>query len=85
MAFGDAIKKAIDLNTKAPNGDTPKLEIVRRKYSDIQSVGDLAELYLTNKPKKIKTIHILERLYKKKIKTLFRAHDTWQSSPIRYL
>jgi len=68
MSFGDAIKKAIDLKSQALNGDNPKLDIVRRKYTDIQSVDDLAELYLTNKAKKIKTIHILERLYRKEIK-----------------
>ena len=68
MSFGNAIKKAIDLKSQALNGDNPKLYIVRRKYSDIQSVDDLAELYLTNKAKKIKTIHILERLYEKEIK-----------------
>jgi integrase len=68
MTFGDAIKRAIDLKTQALNGDNPKLDIVRRKFNDIQSVDDLAELYLTNKAKKIKTIHILERLYRKEIK-----------------
>jgi len=68
MSFGDAIKKAIDLKAQALNGDNPKLDIVRRKYTDIQSVDDLADLYLTNKAKKIKTVHILERLYKKEIK-----------------
>lgn len=68
MVYGRAIKEAIDLKAKALNGDNPKLDIVRRKYSDIDSVDALAELYLTNKAKKIKTIHILERLYHKEIK-----------------
>jgi len=68
MAYGCAVNEAIELKAKSLNGDNPKLDIVRRKYSDIQSVDDLAELYLTNKAKKIKTIHILERLYRKEIK-----------------
>ncbi len=68
MTYGLAIKKAIDLKAQALNGDNPKLDIVRRKFSDIQLVDDLADLYLTNKAKKIKTAHILERLYKKEIK-----------------
>jgi len=68
MTFGEAIKKAIDLKTQALNGDNPKLDIVRRKYHDIQTVDDLAELYFTNKAKKIKTVHILERLYRKEVK-----------------
>lgn len=68
MEYGSAIKEAIDLKAKALNGDNPKLDIARRKFSDIQSVDDLAELYLKNKAKKIKTIQILERLYKKEIK-----------------
>ena len=68
MTYGLAIKKAIDLKAQALNGDNPKLDIVRRKFSDIQLVDDLADLYLTNKAKKIKTVHILERLYTKEIK-----------------
>ena len=46
MTFGDAIKKAIALKSQAFNGDYLKLGIFRRKYSDIQSVDELAELYM---------------------------------------
>lgn len=68
LNYGKAIKKAIDLKTQALNGNNPKLDAIRRKYNDIKSVDDLAKLYLVNKSKKIKTTHILERLYRKEIK-----------------
>ena len=67
MDIGTAIKKAIDLKSQALNGDNPKLDIVRKKYHEIQTVEHLAQLYLINKAKKIKTIHILQRLYRKEI------------------
>ena len=67
MDIGTAIKKAIDLKSQALNGDNPKLDIVRRKYYEIQTVEHLAQLYLINKAKKIQTIHILQRLYRKEI------------------
>jgi integrase len=67
MTLGTAIKKAIDLKAQALNGDNPKLDLVRKKYYEIETVEHLAQLYLTNKANKIKTIHILQRLYTKEV------------------
>ncbi len=67
MDIGTAIKKSIDLKAQALNGDNPKLDLVRRKYHEIETVENLAQLYLTNKATKIQTVHILQRLYMKEI------------------
>lgn len=67
MTFGEAIKRAIDLKAQALNGDNPKLDTLRRKYYEIETVDQLAQLYLINKANKIQTIHILERLYKNEV------------------
>lgn len=68
MAMGDAITLAIEHKNQCLNGDNPKFDASRQKFNDIKSVDNLAELYLTNKAKKIKTVDILERMYEKDIK-----------------
>lgn len=68
MAMGDAITLAIKHKNQCLNGDNPKFDASRQKFNDIQSVDNFAELYLTNKAKKIKTVDILERMYEKDIK-----------------
>ena len=68
LTFGGAVKKAIDLKAQALNGDNPKLDVTKQKLKEIQTVDDLADLYIANKAQKIKTVAILERIYRKDIK-----------------
>jgi len=68
MNFDNAIKKAIDYNAMVANGDNPKLDQSRKKFHDIKSVDDLANLYIEQKTQKIKSINIPIRLYKNEIK-----------------
>jgi hypothetical protein len=42
--------------------------LIRRKFNEIKTVDYLAELYLENKAKKLKTVHILLHMYRKEIK-----------------
>ena len=67
MDVSNAIKTAIDLKNKSLNGDNPKLDLRRKKFYEIETVEDLATLYLLNKKDKIRTVHILERLYFKEV------------------
>ena len=67
MTISSAIKASIDLKNQNLNGDNPKLDLRRKKFYEIETVEDLAKLYLTNKKEKIKTTHILERLYIKEV------------------
>lgn len=68
LTYGNAIKKAIDLKSQALNGDNPKLDVIKQKLNEVQTVDDLADLYIANKTTKIKTVTILERIYRKEIK-----------------
>ena len=68
MDFDTAMKKAIDYNAMVRNGDNPKLDKVRKKYHDIETVNDLADLYIEQKRKHIKTIYPLERIYGNEIR-----------------
>ncbi|MAB92905.1 MAG: hypothetical protein CL593_06085 [Alteromonas sp.] len=67
MDVSNAIKTAIDLKNKSLNGDNPKLDLRRKKFYETETVEDLATLYLLNKKDKIRTVHILERLYFKEV------------------
>lgn len=68
MCYDKAMKQAIDYNAMVLNGDNPKLDKLRKKYHDIETVNDLADLYIEQKRKHIKTIYPLIRIYNKDIK-----------------
>ena len=68
MSYASAIQLTLNYQAMVANGDNPKLESTRKKYNHIQTVDDLATMYLARKADKIKTVHILERIYNKDIK-----------------
>ncbi len=67
MDYDKAMKQAIDYNAMVLNGDNPKLDKLRKKYHDIETVNDLADLFIEQKRKHIKTIYPLIRIYEKDI------------------
>jgi len=67
MDYDKAMKQAIDYNAMVLNGDNPKLDKARKKYHDIETVNDLADLFIEQKRKHIKTIYPLTRIYSNEI------------------
>ncbi len=67
MDYDKAMKQTIDYNAMVLNGDNPKLDKARKKYHDIETVNDLADLFIEQKRKHIKTIYPLTRVYDNEI------------------